>query len=196
MTELLLKAYQERTLDALRGYFDACVRLKGAEKAFAERLSDTDAPLAASPYRTPMEDLAGLPYVCLRLPTGAGKTLLAAHTPGIARRHLLRADTCVVLWLVTSDTIRRQTLDALKDRDHPYRLALERGAGDVEVMDMDQAVGITRARLNGGTVVIVATIQSFRRDDAQWLRAHRDSSAAMDALERWEDAPADAAARL
>jgi type III restriction enzyme len=71
----------------------------------------------------------------------------------------------VVLWLVSSDTIRRQNLDALKDRDHPYRLALERGTGDVEGWTWTMAVGITRARLNGGTVVIVATIQSFRRDD-------------------------------
>ena len=56
MTELRLKDYQERTLDALRGYFDACVRLDSAEKAFAERLRDGDAPLAPPAYHTPTEE--------------------------------------------------------------------------------------------------------------------------------------------
>lgn len=114
----------------------------------------------------------------------------------MAVRYLLHADRCVVLWLVTSDTIRRQTLDALKDREHLYRIALERGVSDVEVMDIEQAIGINRARLNGGTVVIVATIQSFRRDKAEWLRVHRDASANMDVFERWEDAPEEVKSRL
>lgn len=196
MAELEPKDYQKQALNKLRDYFKACGRLDSAEAAFAEVLRDEDAPLAAARYHTAIEELKDLPYVCLRLPTGAGKTLLAAHAPGVALRHLMHADRCVVLWLVTSDTIRRQTLDALKNREHPYRIALERGVGTVEVMDIEQAIGINRARLNGGTVVIVATIQSFRRDKAEWLRVHRDSSAGMDVFERWEDAPENVKTRL
>ncbi|MCC6489055.1 MAG: DEAD/DEAH box helicase family protein [Candidatus Hydrogenedentes bacterium] len=196
MSELRLKTYQQLTLDAMKDYFKACVRLDSAEKAFIEVLRDEDTPLAVPQYHTAAEELRDLPYVCLRLPTGAGKTLLASHTPGVAMRHLLHADRCVVLWLVTSDTIRKQTLDALKDREHAYRIALERGIGDVEVMDIDQAIGINRARLNGKNIVIVATIQSFRRDKAEWLRVHRDSSASMDVFERWESVQDDVKGRL
>lgn len=187
MAELRLKNYQRLTLDVLRDYFKACVRLDSVEAAFAEALRDDNRPLAVAGYHTAIKELRELPYVCLRLPTGAGKTLLAAHTPGIALRHLLNAEHCVVLWLVTSDTIRSQTLDALKDRDHPYRIALERGVGDVAIMDIEQAIGINRARISAETVVIVATIQSFRRDKPEWLRVHRDSSASMDVFERWEE---------
>ncbi len=196
MAELRLKNYQQLTLEVLRDYFKACVRLDSAEAAFTEVLRDEDRPLAVAGYHTAIEELRELPYVCLRLPTGAGKTLLAAHTPGTALRHLLNAEHCVVLWLVTSDTIRSQTLDALKDRDHPYRIALERGVGDVEIMDTKQAQGIGRARLNGNAIVIVATIQSFRREDAEWLKVHQDGSANMSVFERWEDQPDHVKSRL
>lgn len=197
MPELRLKNYQQLTLDTLRNYFKACGRLDNAEVAFADILQDEELPQVSNiQYRTAIDELKDLPYVCLRLPTGAGKTLLASHTPGIALRHLLQADHCVVLWLVTSDTIRKQTLDALKNREHPYRIALEQGLGSVEIMDIDQAIGINRARLNGSSVVVVTTIQSFRRDKPEWLRVHRDSSANMDVFERWEDAPENVKARL
>lgn len=196
MSELRLKDYQQLTLDTLKDYFKACVRLDSAESAFQRVLCHENEAPGMAPYHKAIEELKDLPYVCLRLPTGAGKTLLASHAPGVALRHLLRAERCVVLWLVTSDTIRQQTLNALKDREHPYRIALERGVGEVEVMDIDQAIGINRARLNGGTVVIVTTIQSFRRDKPEWLRVHRDSSAGMDVFERWADAPDNVKVRL
>lgn len=196
MSELRLKNYQQLALDALRDYFKACTRLDSAEAAYTEVLQNEDRPLLLPKYRAAIDELKDLPYVCLRLPTGAGKTLLASHAPGVALRHLMHAERCVVLWLVTSDTIRKQTLDALKDREHPYRIALERGVGDVAVMDIDQAIGINRAKLNGNTVVIVATIQSFRRDKAEWLRVHRNDSANMDVFQDWEKLPDNVKERL
>jgi len=196
MSELRLKTYQQLTLETLRDYFKACARLDSAEEAFYEVLRKDRELRGMVRYRVAIEELKDLPYVCLRLPTGAGKTLLASHAPGVALRHLLHADQCVVLWLVTSDTIRKQTLTALRNREHPYRIALERGVGGVAVMDIEQAIGINRAKLNGDTVVIVATIQSFRRDRAEWLRVHRDSSANMDVFERWQDQPENVKARL
>lgn len=196
MSELRLKTYQQLTLETLRDYFVECGRLDSAEEAFYEVLRKNSDLAGGRRYRTAIAELKDLPYVCLRLPTGAGKTLLASHAPGLALRHLLHADQGVVLWLVTSDTIRQQTLAALKDREHPYRIALERGVGGVAVMDIGQTIGINRAKLNGDTVVIVATIQSFRRDKAEWLRVHRDSSASMDVFERWQDLPDNVKARL
>lgn len=56
-----------------------------------------------------------MPYVCLRVPTGGGKTLLACHTVRLAMREFMRADSAVVLWLVPSNTILDQTRDALTE---------------------------------------------------------------------------------
>ena len=40
-----------------------------------------------------------MPYVCLRVPTGGGKTLLACHAAGLAMTDFMRAERAVVLWL-------------------------------------------------------------------------------------------------
>ncbi len=78
---------------------------------------------------------------------------------------LLRAERAVVLWLVPSNTILDQTVDALRDPRHPYRRALELACGAVEVMAIEEALRLSRATVDGQTVVIVATIQSFRVED-------------------------------
>ena len=67
------------------------------------------------PYRE-VKELPGLPYVCLRIPTGGGKTLVACHSIGIAANDLLHTDNPVVLWLVPSNAIKEQTINALKDK--------------------------------------------------------------------------------
>ena len=118
-----LKEYQQRALDSLRVYFAESVRLNDADTAFYEitkRNFDTGIP-----YRS-VKELPGLPYVCLRIPTGGGKTLVACHSLGIALKDLLHADRGVVLWLVPSNAIREQTLKALQGRHHPYVSHLKR----------------------------------------------------------------------
>ena len=69
------------------------------------------APLA---YR-PLEKLENTPYVCLRLPTGGGKTLLGAYTISTAAQAFLEQDFPLVLWLVPTNTIRQQTLETLRE---------------------------------------------------------------------------------
>ena len=60
-----------------------------------------------------------MPYVCLRLPTGGGKTLLAAEAIGEIGRALLGTDRPVCLWITPSTTIRDQTRAALQRPDAP-----------------------------------------------------------------------------
>jgi len=76
----------------------------------------------------------GMPYVCLRVPTGGGKTLLACYAAGLAMDEFMRAERAVVLWLVPSNTILDQTADALRDPRHSYRRALELACGMVEAV--------------------------------------------------------------
>jgi type III restriction enzyme len=163
---ITLKDYQVRVLDSLRAFFHHCSTGQPPAEAFHKVQEQNGQPYAA-PY-VPV-DVAGLtygmPYVCLRVPTGGGKTLLACHAAGSAMVELQHAERAVVLWLVPSNTILDQTADALRDVRHPYRQALEQACGAVEVVTIEEALRLSRATVEGQTVVIVATIQAFRAED-------------------------------
>ena len=88
---------------ALRNFFINC-QSQGANSAFET--------LTGLPYKSKIK---GVPSICLRVPTGGGKTLIASHSIGVAGDAYLNTDAPVVLWLVPSDMIRQQTLKALSD---------------------------------------------------------------------------------
>ena len=125
---------------------------------------------------------SGMPYVCLRVPTGGGKTLLACYAAGLAQREFMRAEWAVVLWLVPSNTILDQTADALRDTRHPYRRALELACGVVEVVTIEEALRLSRATVEGQTVVIVSTIQSFRVKDTTGRKVYDQNGTFADHL--------------
>lgn len=170
---IVLKPYQNRVLGSLRDFLHACASGKALHTAFHEVIVANDFPEV--PYIPVVADGIGpaMPYVCLRVPTGGGKTLLACHASGIAKSDFLRAEQAVVLWLVPNQTILAQTADALRDPRHPYRRALETAcAGPVEVLTIEEALSVSRGVVEGGTVVIVATIQAFRAEDTTGRRVY------------------------
>jgi type III restriction enzyme len=165
---LALREYQERSLSALQAYFRA-TQTHGTTTAFVLQ--------TGRPYQ-PVPALPGLPYVCLRVPTGGGKTLMAAHAVGMTARDLLHVDTCVCLWLVPSNAILDQTLKALRDREHPYRQALQsQFPGDATVLDLTEALYVQRGTLTGSTVVIVSTLAALRVEDTDGRKVYEEAGA-------------------
>jgi type III restriction enzyme len=170
-----LKEFQKRTLDALRDYFRACVEKGNANTAFYETTLRRYG--LGIPYN-PAPELPDLPYVCLRLPTGGGKTIVAAYSIAIAKTEYLHTDEPLVLWLTPSNTIRNQTLLALRDRHHPYRKAVETAGANVTVLDIDEAKYIQPSQLNGVTI-IVATMQAFRVEETEGRKVYEQNGSLM-----------------
>ncbi len=170
------KIYQQEVLASVEAYFRTCYELPNPRLAFyavTEKLWSQGLaynPIAGFP--------ADMPYFCLRVPTGGGKTWLAAKSVSVVNTHLLRGEHSVILWLVPSNAIREQTIKALRDRSHPYHAAL-REAGTVTVLDLTEAKNITRATLDTSTAVIVATVQAFRREDTEGLKVYESNGALM-----------------
>lgn len=165
---LELRDYQERSLQVLSEYLRLVTTL-GADTAFYKM---TGRPYVAVPQ------LPDLPYVCLRAPTGGGKTLMACHALGVATREYLSCDHSVCLWLVPSNAIREQTLNALRNPRHPYRQALAGSLrGDVTVLDLTEALYVQRGTLDGTTCVIVATLQALRVEDTDGRKVYESAGA-------------------
>lgn len=138
MSWLPLKEYQRHALDVLGDYCRA-VR-ENIHRGAAHPQREAFEAATGRPYHAP-PGFAGTPYVGLRLPTGGGKTLLAAHALGAIGRQMLATDRPACLWIAPSTTIRDQTLRRLRSRDDPYRKALEESlTGDVEVVTIEEAL--------------------------------------------------------
>ena len=75
-----LKEYQKETLSVLREYLEEAA-LRGPKAAFGKVTAKHPSDVRPSVYHTRW-NMDDVPYVCLRLPTGGGKTLLAAHSVG------------------------------------------------------------------------------------------------------------------
>lgn len=156
-----LKKYQDETLSVLKRFL-ADARLMGVSDAFDK--SFTEQGKEPYPYRHYKFD--EVPYVCLRLPTGGGKTVLASHAVKIATDTYLEQDYPIVLWLVPTNTIRQQTLEALKQPGHPYRIELDRAFDRrVKVLDVSDVTQIRKQDLGSTTIVVVSTIANLRVED-------------------------------
>ena len=172
---LILKPYQRRTLNTLKRYLEAA-RLSGDPKAAYDELMQA-AETPARPFLA-IDGLETVPYVCVRIPTGGGKTFLAAHTVATAATSYLEQDFPVVLWLVPTNTIRTQTLEALKKPHHPYREAIDNAFdGRVSVFDIAEIETIRPQDLTERTCVIVGTLATLRVDKTEGRRiyAHNEN---------------------
>lgn len=131
---------------------------------------------ASQPYSSRFDGAGrAIPNVCLKVPTGGGKTLLAAASVGRVFSSYLNRHSGLVLWIVPNEAIYRQTLKTLANRDHPYRQMLNTaGAGRVKILQKDSP--LTRLDVDSHLCVMLLMLQSAaRKDEAQRkLKAFRD----------------------
>ncbi len=167
-----LKAFQRQVLTRLRRYCDRLSAGSDPAVAFAEY---------GETYRPP--PLIDAPCVCLAIPTGGGKTLLAAAAAGIVAGHALHRVPALVVWLVPSTAIAEQTLHHLRDPAHMVAQASTAGIdgfgglGPVRVVDVAQALRLPPSAYHAASVILVATIQQFRIADPQGRQVYATSDA-------------------
>lgn len=163
-----LKLYQSRSVDKLRDYLDAA-QVMGAQAAFestVEKGLDTT-------YK-PMPGLPQVPYACLRIPTGGGKTVMGAHIIDAARGFLDKTYP-LVLWLVPTKQIKTQTLEAFQDPTHPYRQQLDATFnGQVAVFDIAHFTQIRPADLGTKVCLVLATVAALRVEDTEGRKVYED----------------------
>lgn len=157
---LTLKTYQQSALAVLTQFLTD-TRSQPVAAAYAVTLAGQNR--TGESYQPLFGDV---PCVCLRVPTGGGKTIMAAHAVAMAGKAVLDSNAPIALWLTPSDTIRTQTLEALANARHPYRQALAHYFGDrVQVCDLESLQTISPHDVGKAAIVIVATIQSFNVTD-------------------------------
>jgi len=178
-----LKKYQLKTLEELQKYILEMRKYdteKAAGVAFMIMRTDSQDNFPKDYHWVP--ELGRSPFVCIKVPTGGGKTLIAAHSVGIIFKDYLgeRSDKGLAMWFVPSDAIKTQTLNNLRDRKHPYREVLDhRFNNAVKVFDLSEAKAIKKDDLVDNLCIVVSTLSAFRRTDKEWLKAYQDNGALM-----------------
>ena len=127
--------------------------------------------LTAGSYVTRTDDAGRpIPHVCFKVPTGGGKTLLAA-----ASLERLNRQTGLTLWITPTRAIYQQTKDALWNREHPYRQMLERASGG-RVKLLEKEDPFTRGDVANYLCVMLLMLPAANRQKGrEFLRMFRDS---------------------
>ncbi len=171
-----LKQYQKDTLSAIREYFTA-LSVQSPEDAYNSVTDTTERKARLGALRCYVKTPLDMPTVAIKVPTGGGKTIIAAH----AIKNIAECqgrEWPLVLWFTPTDTIRRQTAEALKKPRHPYRQALnEAFNGNVRVYDLDEIFMITPSDMDGNVCIVVATEQAFVKKEKSKYNVYKHNEA-------------------
>jgi type III restriction enzyme len=195
-----LKEFQQTVLDTLDLYLDELrTQLMKADKIQEANKEETDPDLFRPvpdfprntwerlkiqdrlpafrgniPYSGRKDGIGNdVPNVCLKIPTGGGKTLLAANAVSRIMGRYLQRNYGFVLWIVPNEAIYSQTKKQLTNREHPYRQILDRAAaGRVKILEKNDP--LNRLDVESHLCVMLLMLQSANRETKETLRLFRD----------------------
>ncbi|MBU0974564.1 DEAD/DEAH box helicase family protein [Patescibacteria group bacterium] len=151
-----LKKYQKFALDKLECYLREIGHV-GTKYAL---MGITDMPYNA-------ESFGEVPFVCIKIPTGGGKTLVGCHAlDGIMRSTLKhKLDRGIVMWFVPSEAIKTQTLRKFKDRKDWHRQVLDEAfQNNIRIFSNEEALRIRKEDIQENLCIIVSSLDAFRKD--------------------------------
>lgn len=128
------------------------------------------------PYKT---ELAGVPQVCFKVPTGGGKTFLAANSIKPIFDSMPHIHPKAVVWLVPSDAILTQTYRTLTDKNHDYRKKIDVDFGNkVEIYSKQQLLNgqnFNPTSVSDNLSVFVLSYDSFRTSKKDGRKAYQEN---------------------
>jgi len=132
-------------------------------------------------------DLGDIPYICLRLPTGGGKTVLASYAIREAAFNYMNISNPLVMWLVPTITIAEQTLSCLNQPKHPYRQAIdEYFGGRVSVFRIADVSNIRPQDFVDKVCIVIGTLAALRVQDKTGRRIYDHNENYQDHFERFK----------
>jgi len=179
----MLKRYQERVVKEVGIFLDrlaihqATLNAKYASnEAWEEAQKEFNISSSYNGHRNGLGK--DLPDFCIRVPTGGGKTLLATQTLGLIYKTILkdRNGTGLVLWVVPSDQIYKDTLRRLRNRSDFYRESLEFAVSRrIEIWEKDEVFRITPEQMRSNLNILLLKLASTNRESREQLKFFRDS---------------------
>ena len=119
-----LKNYQKAVMKDLTSYLTHLNDDNDLFKAWKHYWGEKNIAVGLGGVPAYNNAIAGVPHVCMKVPTGGGKTFMACAAVRRIFDEMPKEKPKVVVWLVPSDPILLQTTTNLCNPDHPYRQRL------------------------------------------------------------------------
>jgi len=174
-----LKKYQRNVLDDLNRFLAELDSSDDISKAYESYWNSRGLSVGLGGVQGYRDNIAGVANVCMKVPTGGGKTFIATSALKPIFDSLPFTKSKAVVWLVPSDAILEQTLNALSNSDHPYRQRLDADfAHRVEVYSKQQL--LNGQNFNPSSVVeqlsvCVLSYDSFRTKTKDGRKAYQEN---------------------
>ena len=173
------KKYQKAVLDDLSRFLTLLGETGNIPLAYTRFWDEKKVVVGLGGMLPYQNILPRIPNVCLKVPTGGGKTFIASCAIKPIFDALPFAKAKAVVWLVPSDAILEQTLKTLSDAQHPYRQRID---GDfshrVEVYSKDQLLNgqnFNPTIVNEQLTVCVVSYDSFRTSKKDGRKAYQEN---------------------
>ncbi|GLI57340.1 type III restriction endonuclease [Propionigenium maris DSM 9537] len=116
-----LKQYQQKVMYDLEDFLEILNEKKKINISYEKFWNKRGIAIGHGGMKPYKNNIAGVPHICLKIPTGGGKTFVACNSIQPIFKAMPSIKTKAVVWLVPSTTILEQTIKNLKNREHPYR---------------------------------------------------------------------------
>ena len=120
-----LKNYQKSVMNDLSLFLDRIDESNDLYNAWASFWAEKDIRIGENGVPGYKNKISGTPHVCMKVPTGGGKTFMSCSSVKRIFDHMPADKPKLVVWLVPSDSILSQTIRTLSDPLHPYRQRLD-----------------------------------------------------------------------
>ena len=181
-----LKQYQKEVLKEIGRFARTYALERDAETAYGTFMNAIGLTSGKDGVARYHDDLGGVPKVCVKVPTGGGKTFIGACAVDVLS-DALPSHNDVVVWLVPRKEILAQTLRSFRNPGHFLRIRLDQDfAGRVEVLDKEDGLrgrGFNASTVGDQLTLFVLSYDSFKNKDGRRAFAENSSLAG---LTQWQ----------
>ncbi|MBO4371521.1 MAG: DEAD/DEAH box helicase family protein [Bacteroidales bacterium] len=177
-----LKNYQQHILNELSRFLSVLSskgNIKTAYNDFWVSGNPSITPFPKSAVEPYKDNVPGAPHLCIKVPTGGGKTFIASAALKVIFDASGKEAFRTVVWLVPSNAILEQTLKNLKDKFHHYRQRIDTDFQNrVEVYSKEEALngqGFTIQTAREKLSIIVASFDSFRTKNKDGRKVYQEN---------------------
>ena len=174
-----LKKYQLQVIKDLDRFLELLIEKQNINKAYNALWNEKGINVGIDGMPPYDPELAGVPQVCFKVPTGGGKTFLAANSLKPIFASMPHIHPKAVVWLVPSDAILSQTYKTLTDKNHAYRKKIDVDFGNkVEVYSKQQLLNgqnFNPTSVSDNLSIFVLSYDSFRTSKKDGRKAYQEN---------------------